>query len=238
MTGARHSGHNSSFFFRTTSFNSRGLLDTTSFNSKGLLDTTSFNSTGLLAPVWFQAVLGIRDILVRIQISGSIPLTNGSDSFLQWLEGYKKIFSFHIFSHNYPQAHYLQHIILEAQNMRIRIHHTGFRALSSTCHEPFLSIDIFRHSHWRLSYCSLAALLRVRAVLAGIRICASIPLNFRSRFRKQCFVSDPDSIRSVEPNLEPGYGCRRAKISCFEVLNVLFCVLKTSPVAWRSFMKA
>ncbi len=41
----------------------------------------------------FTAVLGIRDILVRIRISGSVPLNNGSgsgfnsrpDSLLQWL---------------------------------------------------------------------------------------------------------------------------------------------------------
>jgi hypothetical protein len=43
-----------------------------------------------------------------------------------------------------------------------------------------------------------------------------------------CRVSDPesnpDSIRSVDPdpNSESGSGSRRAKISCFDVLDVLF----------------
>jgi hypothetical protein len=58
-----------------------------------------------------KAVLGIREILVRIRICGSVPLTNGSgsnsgsDLFLQRL---KKIFHFFIFCLvTYPQAHYL-----------------------------------------------------------------------------------------------------------------------------------
>jgi hypothetical protein len=35
------------------------------------------------------AVFGIRDILVRvrIRIRGSIPMNNGTESFLQWLKG-------------------------------------------------------------------------------------------------------------------------------------------------------
>ncbi len=50
-----------------------------------------------------QAVLGICDILVRIQIRGFVPLTDGygygSDSSLQRLQGCKKN-CFHIFSYN------------------------------------------------------------------------------------------------------------------------------------------
>jgi hypothetical protein len=51
----------------------------------------------------FTAVLGIRDILVRIRIPGSVPLTNesGSDSFLFGdFKDAKKNISFHIFSYN------------------------------------------------------------------------------------------------------------------------------------------
>ncbi len=39
------------------------------------------------------AVLGIRNILVRIRIPGSVPLTNGSDSSLVTLGCKKNIFS-------------------------------------------------------------------------------------------------------------------------------------------------
>ncbi len=45
-------------------------------------------------------VLGIGNILVQIRIPGSVPLTNGSgsDSFLHWFYGCKKIIFFlHIF---------------------------------------------------------------------------------------------------------------------------------------------
>ncbi len=59
------------------------------------------------------AVFGIRDILVR-----SGPLTNGSgsgsgsDSFLQWLSGCKKLLFFsNFFLITYPEAHYLQSLI-------------------------------------------------------------------------------------------------------------------------------
>jgi hypothetical protein len=52
-------------------------------------------------------MLGIHDISVqiriRLQIPGSVPLTNGSDSFLSDFKDAKKI----IFSITYPQAHYL-----------------------------------------------------------------------------------------------------------------------------------
>ncbi len=51
-----------------------------------------------------EPVLGIRDILLRIRIRGSEPLTNESDSFLQWLEN--KIFPY-FFVITYPQAQYL-----------------------------------------------------------------------------------------------------------------------------------
>jgi hypothetical protein len=43
------------------------------------------------------SVLGIHGILVRIRILGSVPLTNGFDSFLQGLKGCKKMKFFHIF---------------------------------------------------------------------------------------------------------------------------------------------
>jgi hypothetical protein len=57
-------------------------------------------------------VLGIRDILVWIQIPGSGPLTNGSgsrsnsgsDYFLHWFKDGKNIF----FDITFPQAHNLQ----------------------------------------------------------------------------------------------------------------------------------
>ncbi len=58
--------------------------------------------------------------------------------------------------------------------------------------------------------------------------------------------SDPDSIRSVDPSLNPGAQKWPAKIeknyatSCFEVLDVLFWGLKafSVPVAWTSCMEA
>ncbi len=50
-------------------------------------------------------MLGIRDILVRIRSCGSIPLTNGSDSFLQWLKMQKKIF--HIFFLQLTRRHFI-----------------------------------------------------------------------------------------------------------------------------------
>jgi hypothetical protein len=59
------------------------------------------------------AVLGIRDILVRIRIRGSVPLTNGSGSnsgsyfFLQVTLRMQKN-NFLYFLITYPQAHYLQ----------------------------------------------------------------------------------------------------------------------------------
>jgi hypothetical protein len=44
-------------------------------------------TTGKQTCTVFETVLGIRDILVRIMIRGSVPLTNGSgsgsDTFLQ-----------------------------------------------------------------------------------------------------------------------------------------------------------
>jgi hypothetical protein len=65
-------------------------------------------------------------------------------------------------------------------------------------------------------------------------------------------VLDPDSMRSVDPNLNPlsesGSGSRRSKmthksrknleISCFEVKYVLFWELKASSVTWTSFVEA
>ncbi len=53
-----------------------------------------------VADMYFS-VLGIRDILVRIRIPESVPLTHGSgsDSFLHWFSGCKK---------NYAQLHHLQ----------------------------------------------------------------------------------------------------------------------------------
>jgi hypothetical protein len=55
------------------------------------------------------AVLGIRDILVRIRISGSVPLTNGSgsDYFLHWFKRCKSLF-LSVFLITCPQAHHLQ----------------------------------------------------------------------------------------------------------------------------------
>ncbi len=49
-------------------------------------------------------VLGIRDILVRIRIRGSAHLTkgSGSDFFLQWLLGCKKLIFFLIYYYNLP----------------------------------------------------------------------------------------------------------------------------------------
>ncbi len=56
-------------------------------------------------------VLGIRHILVRIPIGGSVrvPLTNGSGSnfFLQWLMDAKKNIFSYFFLITYQQAHYL-----------------------------------------------------------------------------------------------------------------------------------
>ncbi len=68
-------------------------------------DHTCYTMTTGTAHI-FLPVLGIRDILVRIRIHGSVPLTNGSgyDSFFQWKYG-QKIFI------TYPQAHYFQSLI-------------------------------------------------------------------------------------------------------------------------------
>ena len=61
-----------------------------------------------------KTVLGIHNILVRIRIPWSIPLTNGSgsgsnsgsDSFLQWYKN--KFFFFILFLITCPQTHHLQ----------------------------------------------------------------------------------------------------------------------------------
>jgi hypothetical protein len=63
-----------------------------------------------------KTVMGIRGILVRVRIRGSVPLTNGSgyssrsDSFFNDFKDAKKNYFFHIFFLliTYPQAHYLQ----------------------------------------------------------------------------------------------------------------------------------
>ncbi len=68
-----------------------------------------------------QPVLGIRDILLRIRIRspGFLSPANGSDSFLQCLEGGKKIHFFHIFFISYQQApyFYLQALFQSAQHL-------------------------------------------------------------------------------------------------------------------------
>jgi hypothetical protein len=54
-------------------------------------------------------VLGIRDILVRIRIPGSVPLTNGSGSGSDYfLQGCKKKYFFAFFLITCPQVHHLQ----------------------------------------------------------------------------------------------------------------------------------
>ncbi len=60
------------------------------------------------SPISWLPVLGIRDILVRIWICGSVPLSNGSGCpFLSDFKHVKKI-SFFIFCLiTYPQAHYI-----------------------------------------------------------------------------------------------------------------------------------
>ncbi len=61
--------------------------------------------------------MGIRDILLRIRIPGSVPLTNGSgsgsnsgsDSLISDFKDAKRLFFFiYFFLITYPQAHYLQ----------------------------------------------------------------------------------------------------------------------------------
>ncbi len=69
----------------------------------GINVLTAFHVKGFIFVV-FETVLGIRGILVRfrirIRIRESIHLTIGSDSFLQWLKGCKKLIFFIFFSYN------------------------------------------------------------------------------------------------------------------------------------------
>jgi hypothetical protein len=55
-----------------------------------------------------QSVLGICDILVQIQIHGSGPLTNRSESGSTFRMQKKYLYFFLL---TYPQAHYLQSLI-------------------------------------------------------------------------------------------------------------------------------
>ncbi len=66
---------------------------------------------------FLRSVLGIRDIFVRVRIPGSVPLTygsgsgsnSGSDFFLHWIKGCKKLMFFsYFFLITCPQAHHLQ----------------------------------------------------------------------------------------------------------------------------------
>ncbi len=89
------------------------------FNYPKGIQKPTFRSCGfsrslLLLITWmyntFLAMLWIHDILVRIRIRGSVPLTNGSGSgsnswsasFLQWLKKCKIIYFFIFFSYKLP----------------------------------------------------------------------------------------------------------------------------------------
>ncbi len=84
---------------------------------KSRQQSSSVSARPLQKPSWLKhnkAVLGIRDILVRIRIPGSVPLTNGSGSnsgsgsFLHWFWGCQKIFVSYFFLITCPQANHLQ----------------------------------------------------------------------------------------------------------------------------------
>ncbi len=62
------------------SYCSHSLQTTDNRKSLKLRPFSSFDHFWIM-----KSVLRIRDILVRIRIPGSVPLTNGSDSFLHWL---------------------------------------------------------------------------------------------------------------------------------------------------------
>jgi hypothetical protein len=72
---------------------------------------------------WFRSVLRIRDILVRIQIRGSVPLTNGSGSapaifVIDLQDGNKKQFSFPCFSAYYFSKVHSHHIFKDKKSYK------------------------------------------------------------------------------------------------------------------------
>ncbi len=87
------------------------------------------------------AVLGIRDILVRIRIRRPIPLTNGSvslsnsgsDSFLQWLKDAKKIIFFIFFSYNLPTGTFSLKKLFFCKNFVLKFY---FASIISVCTTP------------------------------------------------------------------------------------------------------
>ncbi len=64
------------------------------------------------------------------------------------------------------------------------------------------------------------------------------------RINLSCWIRIRFRIQNADPDPDPGGGEWPTKIekstefSCFEVMDVLFWGLKTSPVAWASFMEA
>ncbi len=86
-----------------------------SISSHGILKRSAGKSSKISNYIIFYRALGIRDILVRIRIPGSVPLTigsgsnSGSDYFLHWFKGCKKKYFFLIIC---PQPHHLQTEIL------------------------------------------------------------------------------------------------------------------------------
>ncbi len=81
-----HISHSGDFFHL------KGAFLTLKMDAANLI-SPHFSGIASLCPSYFKipvtkslekiAVLGIRDILVRIRIHGSVPLTSGSDHFLQ-----------------------------------------------------------------------------------------------------------------------------------------------------------
>jgi hypothetical protein len=63
---------------------------------------------------------------------------------------------------------------------------------------------------------------------------AWIRINLSCWIRIRIQIADPDpGGQNLPKKIE-----NRAEFSSFEVLDVLFCELKVSPVAWASFMEA
>ncbi len=66
----------------------------------------------------------------------------------------------------------------------------------------------------------------------------------RIRINLSCWIRTRIRIQIADPDKDPGGQKwpqkieKSTEISCFEVLDVLFCGLKASPVAWAFFMEA
>ncbi len=106
-------------FFKRSIFEYKAWVSVIHFpvtiSSHGILKRSAGKSSKFSNYIIFYRVLGIRDILVRIRIPGSVPLAigSGSDSgsnsgsnyILHWFEGCTKKYNFLIIC---PQQHHLQ----------------------------------------------------------------------------------------------------------------------------------